>query len=457
MRKNIKKFLLLTLALSSYHIAAAQNQAGYVSLFNGKTLKGWKRFDNIANYNVSNGVIVAIVGADGGNRYLATEKDYGNFVLQLDVKTEGESINSGIQVGGQLVTIGYATVITGKQCEIDPTSRKWTGGIYNTWGRGWLYPLDLNAKAKNAFKPGVYNHIKIECIGKETKTWVNGVATAYLIDTISNSGFIGLQVNGKGSEMAIGQKVYFKNIKIKTKNLNPQPFPKGVYVVNYASNTLTDYETNDGWKLLFDGKTATGWHSAGKTTFPQKGWIVGNGLMTVDPQVKDQPSGGDILTTDQYSAFDLSFEFLTTPVANSGVKYFVTVDEKNAPLGLEYQVLDDLLHPDAKLGSNGDRTESSLYDLIPRNIPGGMSFIVKPVGEWNTGRIVVYPNNHVEHYLNGVKVLEYDRLSPEFKALIAISKYQHYNGFGIGPKGYILLQDHGCVVSFRSIKIKTLQ
>lgn len=220
-----------------------------------------------------------------------------------------------------------------------------------------------------------------------------------------------------------------------------------------AWNTLTKYEKAHGWKLLFDGKTPGGWHSAGKSTFPEKGWTISDGTITVTPPGKDQVGGGDILSAKQYKAFDLYFDFKTTPVANSGVKYFVTVDEKNVPLGLEYQVLDDDLNPDAKLGRNGDRTESSLYDLIPAKKD---STIYRPVGQWNTGRIVVYPNNHVEHYLNGVKVLEYDRLSPEFKALIAISKYKNYKGFGIGPQGYILLQDHGCVVSYRNIKIKEL-
>ena len=218
-------------------------------------------------------------------------------------------------------------------------------------------------------------------------------------------------------------------------------------------NTLTKYEKKHGWVLLFDGKTSTGWRSPFKDEFPQKGWKIENGTMTVDPQKKDVPSGGDIITEKQYKAFDLKFEFKTTPVANSGVKYFVYVDPKNGPLGLEYQVLDDKLHPDAKLGRNGDRKEASLYDLIPAKKD---STLDKPIGEWNTGEIIVYPNNHVVHYLNGVKVLEYDRLSPEFKALIAISKYSHYQNFGILPQGYILLQDHGCVVSFRSIRIKEL-
>jgi Domain of Unknown Function (DUF1080) len=228
----------------------------------------------------------------------------------------------------------------------------------------------------------------------------------------------------------------------------------GTYTLASAqNNTLSKAEKQQGWKLLFDGKTSAGWRSPTKPGFPDKGWKIANGMMTVDPQKKDEPSGGDIITEKQYKAFDLKFEFKTTPVANSGVKYFVYVDGKNGPLGLEYQILDDKLHPDAKLGRNGDRKQGSLYDLIPAKKD---STLDKPIGQWNTGRIVVYPNNHVVHYLNGVKVLEYDRLSPEFAALIAISKYNHYQNFGIQPAGYILLQDHGCVVSYRNIKIKEL-
>jgi hypothetical protein len=218
-------------------------------------------------------------------------------------------------------------------------------------------------------------------------------------------------------------------------------------------NTLTKSEKKQGWKLLFDGKTTKGWHNAVNPNIADTAWAVADGILTLHPRLKGEPGGGDIITEKKYQAFDLKFDFKTTPAANSGVKYFVYLDAKNGPLGLEYQILDDALNPDAKMGRNGDRTESSLYDLIPAKKD---STIYRPIGEWNTGEIIVYPNNHVEHYLNGVKVLEYDRLSPEFKALIAISKYNHYKGFGIGPNGYILLQDHGCVVSYRNIKIKTL-
>ncbi len=460
--KSIHSFVCIFLFCSVSLISAAQKTApGYTSLFDGKTLNGWKKVAGTADYKVENGMIVGSTVTSSPNTFLISDKEYGDFVLELEVKIEDTTSNSGIQFRSHYDPAGHEGKgkVFGYQYELDPSSRRWTAGIYDEGRRDWLYPLSLHAAAQNAFKLNEWNTLKIECIGNETKTWINNVPAAYMVDTMDVKGLIALQVHSIGDNAKLaGEKIYWKNIRIKTTDIKPAPFPKDVYVLNNIPNTLSQYEKESGWKLLFDGTDSKGWRSMYGDSFPTVEWQVKDGMITVLSSAgKEGGTAGDVVTEDQYSAFDLSFQFRLTPGANSGVKYFVTLAEDThggSAIGLEYQVLDDSLHPDAKLGRNGDRTLASLYDLIPAKKE--KRFIHQP-GEWNTGRVIVYPNNHVEHYLNGIKVLEYDRSSKEFEDLVAISKFKVWNHFGEAKEGRILLQDHGNEVSFRSIKIKVLK
>ncbi|WP_353196410.1 DUF1080 domain-containing protein [Parapedobacter defluvii] len=431
---------------------------GWEPLFDGETLTGWQAVGGEAPYAVEDGAIVGTMTAETPNSFLITEKEYGDFILELDVKLEGETTNSGIQTRSHLdkeANNGRGRVY-GRQVEIDPAPRAWTGGIYDEARRGWLYPLDLNESAKSAYKKEEFNHIRIEAIGNETKTWVNDVPVAYVVDTLDATGFIGLQVHGINDEALAGKKVYFKNIRIQTENLKPQDFPAGIYTVNLTPNSLSAYEKQGGYELLFDGSSPAGWVGAYKDSFPEKGWEIKDGTITVLPSDgAESTNGGDIVTVDQYSAFDLSFEFKLTEGANSGVKYFVTLSENNrgSAIGLEYQVLDDERHPDAKMGRDGNRTLASLYDLITAQ---KNRRAIRKIGEWNKGRVVVQPDNTVTHYLNGEKVLEYKRGSDVYKQLVSESKYKNWDNFGQAEEGHILLQDHGDRVSFINIKIKRL-
>jgi hypothetical protein len=435
------------------------NSEGWMNLFDGKTLKGWKRLAGTANYSVENGMIVGSTVVGSGNTFLATEKEYGDFILELDIKIASPKGNSGVQTRSHFDPKGHEGkgMVYGRQVEVDPSDRKWSGGVYDEGRRQWLYPLTLHPEAQGAFKKSDFNHYRIECTGNEIRTWINRQAVAYVVDTIDRKGFIALQVHAISDAAEANSKIYFKNIRIKTGNVKATPFPAGVYVVNLVPNNLTAYEKSSGWKLLFDGKSSNGWISAKGTAFPEKGWNIKDGIISVLPSKgAEAANGGDIVTRELFTSFDLSFEFRLTPGANSGLKYFVTLAEKTtgSAIGLEYQVLDDERHPDAKLGRDGNRTLASLYDLIPSKKPQAS---VRPIGEWNIGRVVVYPNNHVEHYLNGYKVLEYERGSKEFRDLVAISKFVVWKNFGEASQGHILLQDHGDAVSFRSIKIRTMQ
>ena len=448
------------LIIFSFLISPAIFSQGWQSLFDGKTLNGWKLMTGKAEYKVEDGIIVGTTVMNSPNSFLVCEKKFaGDFILELEAMITDTASNSGIQFKSNFDSTGNKGQgkVFGYQFEIDPSSRKWSGGLYDEGRREWLYPGSLNSKAQTILSPNVFHKIRIECIGNTIKTWLNGSAIAYVVDTLTkNEGLIALQVHAINNEKSKGIKLCWKNIRINTTNVSSTTFPKGIYVANLVPNSLNGYEVQNGWKLLFDGKSNDGWTGAYKKTFPEKGWEIKNGILKVLPSAgRESANGGDIVTKEEFSAFDLSFEFMLTPGANSGLKYFVTLNENNpgSAIGLEYQVLDDTLHPDAKMGLNGNRTLASLYDLIKAN---KQSRFIKQPGRWNTGRIIVYPNNHVEHYLNGVKVLEYERGSQAYRDLVAISKYKVWPNFGEAKQGRILLQDHGNEVSFRSIKIRPL-
>lgn len=454
------KLRIACLAVLTLFTMAAQAQNGnWKNLFNGKDLSGWKAIAGKATFEVKDGVIEGTAVHGTGNTFLVSEEMYTDFILEVDLKINHISSNSGIMARGQFdpAARNGEGLVFGYQIEADPTPRAWSGGVYDEARRGWFYTLDLNPAAKSAFKMGEWNTYRIEAIGNTIKTWVNGQEVAYFVDDMDAKGFIGLQVHSIQKKEDEGRKTYFRNVRIQTENLKPIPFKGDVFVVSTLKNELTDLEKKNGWKLLFDGKTSKGWVGAYKNTFPEKGWNINDGILTIQKSDgSESNSFGDIVTTEMYSAFDLAFDFKITEGANSGVKYFVTLSEgnKGSAIGLEYQILDDVNHPDAKQGIDGNRTLASLYDLIKANKQP--RFVRKP-GEWNQGRVVVYPDNRVEHYINGVKVVEYVRGSKEYRDLVAISKYKIWPNFGEAKEGRILLQDHGDEVSYKNIKIKPLK
>lgn len=447
-----RNLILWALLLST---VTASSQEKWESLFNGKNLKGWKKLNGTAEYVVKDGAIVGTSKLNTPNTFLATEKNYGDFILELEYKVDN-ALNSGIQFRSNSLKEYDKGRVHGYQCEIDPSPRAWSAGVYDEARRGWLYGLDKNPAAKTAFKANEWNKVRIETVGSSIRTWLNDIPCANLLDNMTATGFIALQVHAIGNPDQVGKTIQWKNIRICTENLQNvvRPYNNEIPQANCIDNSISSEEAVQGWKLLWDGKSTDGWRGAKLKTFPQAGWNIDNGMLKVlKSNGGESTNGGDIVTTQKYKNFELSVDFKITTGANSGVKYFVDTDlnkGEGSSIGCEFQILDDKNHPDAKLGVKGNRKLGSLYDLIPA--PTDKPF---REGFFNTARIVV-KGNKVEHYLNDVKIIEYERGNQMWKALVNYSKYNVWSGFGEAAEGNILLQDHGDEVWFKNIKIKEL-
>jgi len=227
--------ILAVLIQSTSQLAHAQAKTKWQNLFDGKTLDGWVQLNGTATYEVKGGAIVGTTVLNSPNSFLCTKKSYGNFILEIDFIVD-EGLNSGIQIRSESTKEYQNGRVHGYQVEIDPAQkelykarphnlhtdgreipentepRRWTGGIYDEGRRGWLCDLTQNEPARLAFKPGEWNHIRIEAMGDGIRTWVNGVFAAGIVDAMTPNGFIGLQVHA--TKVATPMHVYFRNIKI---------------------------------------------------------------------------------------------------------------------------------------------------------------------------------------------------------------------------------------------------
>lgn len=447
--KQLILVLIMAVSVSSF------SQKKWENLFNGKDLTGWKVLNGKAEYTIQDGIIVGHSKLKTPNTFLATDKLYSNFILELEFKVD-EGLNSGVQFRSNSFQEYNNGRVNGYQYEIDPSPRAWSGGIYDEGRRGWIYPMDRNPASKTAFKAGKWNKLRIEALGTSLRTWLNGIPCANIIDNTTAAGFIALQVHQIALPEQVGKTVQWKNIHICTENPEKfkTPYKKEIYQANCIENTISQEEAENGWKLLWDGKTTEGWRGAKLTTFPTGGWKMENGMLKVlNSNGGESTNGGDIVTLKKYKNFELSVDFKITEGANSGIKYFVDTElnkGEGSSIGCEFQILDDAKHPDAKLGVKGNRTAGSLYDLIAS--PDGKTFRKT---EFNNARIVVN-GNKVQHYLNNKLVVEYERNTQMWKALVNYSKYSVWPNFGNAAEGNILLQDHGNEVWFKSIKIREL-
>jgi hypothetical protein len=461
--KNIKRIVMMVPLFATGLLMAQEGE--WQDLFNGKSIRDWKKLGGTAEFRVEDGCITGVSALNTPNTFLTQGAEYTNFILEYEMKMD-QGLNSGVQIRSHSVSTYEKGRVHGLQVECDDSERKWSGGIYDEARKGWRYPLEYNPPARNAYKSSEWNKFRVLAYENHIITWINDVPCANLTEEATETGFIALQVHAVTDSLLAGRQIRWRNIRIRPAGAADfETFGKvAIPEVSYLRNSLTTSEVKAGWKLLWDGTTTAGWRGIKSVSFPEKGWIIRDGMLSVEASTGgESANGGDIVTTRLYRNFILEVDFAIADGANSGIKYFVNTElnkGEGSAIGCEFQILDDARHPDALLGVNGNRTMGSLYDLIAAdarfynpNLP--VAKYVNGTGRWNRARIVVN-GNRVEHYLNGCKIVEYERSTQEWRALVAYSKYKDWPYFGENREGNILLQDHGNAVSFCNIKILDL-
>ena len=428
------------------------------ALFDGKSTDAWRGYGRdsfpTTAWKVENGELKTIAGVKDAVDIITKDK-YGDFELELEWKLQPGG-NSGVIYRAAEQPAPGQSWHTGPEMQIlDDAKHK--DGLDPRTSAGALY--GLVAPTNKTLKPaGEWNSVRLVVNGNHVEHWLNGnkVVEAELDSPevkafIAASKFKAYPRFAKEPEGHIvlqyhGDEVAFRNVRVRSLSATPSSGTSGAGSTG-GSNQLTTTEKMEGWRLLFDGKSASGWRAFKGTTFPSDKWTVADGcLKKTSTGTGDSRGMGDIVTVDTFDDFDLRFEWRISPGGNSGVKYLVT-EKRDGPIAHEYQVIDDERHPDGKIGPH--RQSGAFYDVLP---PQAAMKRLRPVGEFNLGRILVR-GNHVEHWLNGQKVVEYELGSPEIKAAIAKSKFKDVSGFEAKLKGPILLQDHGDEVCYRNIRI----
>jgi hypothetical protein len=409
--------------LAACLLAGSPSFAGeWIDLFNGKDLAHWQNPYDWGKAEVVDGEIH--LTTEKSKWFLSTVKEYSDFIFEVEVKMPEGKCNSGFLFRSHK----SKNRMFGYQAEVDPSGRKWSGGLYDEGRRGWfISPNRDHAKSKEAkeqsiaafveragdcFKRHDWNKYRIECRGGHIKISVNGVTTTDIHDQKDAKGYIALQHHGEK-----GQIYRFRNIRI----------------MELTADNAAVRSSSTEWTSLFASGDFSQWTSI-KGQAVGEGWSIKNGIVH-----RSGRRPGDIITKQQYKDFELCFNWKISEGGNSGIKY-----RTKGRLGLEYQVLDDAKHKDSKIPTH---RAGSLYELAaaPDSKP------IHPVGDWNQSRILANGNT-IQHWLNGEKIVDIEVGSDDWNQRFQKSKYSKNQGFGSWT-GPILLQDHNDEVWFKNVQI----
>jgi len=373
-------------------VAVAADDKGFVPLFDGKTLEGWTRLGGVAKYTVENGEIVGSAVPNTPNSFLCTKKHYGDFVLEYEFKVS-PVLNSGVQIRSNSFKEYKSGRVHGYQVEIDPSGRAWTAGIYEEGRRGWLNPLKGNPKARKAFKQNEWNKVRVEAIGDSLKTWLNGVPAADLVDSMTLSGFIGLQVHGVGKKKSL--KTWLNGVPAA--DLVDSMTLSGfiglqVHGVGKKKDRLGEQVR---WRDLRIKDMGIPTWLKGFSTLPGGKWEVVDGVLVGSSQ-RSEGRHGLLISDAKYTDFTIRLQYKAV-AGNSGF-YFRSEKVKGAVGVHGFQAEIDAANDVGGLYETGGRA------WVVKTEPKAIEKFFKP-GQWNWMTVSAHGRRIVVH-VNNVKTAE---------------------------------------------------
>jgi len=387
------KWILFLFPILFFSCNNTSTSEDWISLFNEENLDNWETRNGTAEFIIEGNEIIGTSRLNTPNTFLCTKKMYSDFILELELKVD-EPLNSGIQIRSNSIADYYDGAVHGYQVEVDPSPRAFSGGIYDESRRGWIYPLCENQAGRKGFKNGTWNHYRIEAIGPAIRVWVNGIQTANLKDDLTSKGFIGLQVHsiGKDSSM-IGKTVRWRNVKIKTENLEEEQMKKiDAPEINLVANDLSESEKDLGFEFLIDN-------------------------ISPDSQMV-------IYEFKKTENFDLKFEFKLSEASEGGVQYFANKNQKGI-----FQIIDN--QSLSKENQKGNQSIASIKNIVTsKNIcVEGRHRDFRGLDKWNIGRIIVQ-NDRIEHWMNGYQLIDVDATTifPDWKKEPQSIIFKHLKG-----------------------------